>query len=622
MKRMLPIVLLLTLVAGVGAQEVLLPVRHGVPARAKGDDVYLTLPFFDDFSDRDRSESLWEPGGTFFNQGYAPLPPTVGMATLDAFDAEGELYPKMVGQLFTADTLLSKRIRLDSVFTPYRRAISTSDSVYLSFFYLPGGGYGNMWQRIGDTPEEQDSLVLEFYDPTNQNWERIWTTEGVEADTLKEETGSYWQFMIIPITEERFLNKDFRFRFRNYCTLSNINKNGILSNADQWNIDYVYINVSRNWNDKAARDVAFVNPAPTLLKHYQAMPIRQYTPEEMADSVNVLITNLFTEELATNYGYKILDEQGRTLYTYDGGFENAPVYWTAQSYQTASAHAHPPVEYSFPMTSEPRQYTIVHGVREGVSGDIHTQNDTIAFQQTFDNYYAYDDGNPENGYGITSTSSRIKLAYRFRLNVEDTLTALDMYFNRTLGGQNGNIRFLITVWDDADGEPGNIIYQDIERRHPMFEGFNTYVRYKLEQPVVCNGTIYVGLEQQSSDYLNLGFDRNTDASSNIFYLTSAHWQTSILEGSLMMRPYFGHKATVGIAHAEKPQEAKVWADGGRIHIEAEDCRGVEVYNAMGQKVYASVGTEGLRCSIVTTPLPRGVYWVRIGQSGARKVFVY
>ena len=62
MKRMLPIVLLLTFVAGVGAQEVLLPVRHGVPARAKGDDVYVKLPFFDDFSDRERSESLWEPG--------------------------------------------------------------------------------------------------------------------------------------------------------------------------------------------------------------------------------------------------------------------------------------------------------------------------------------------------------------------------------------------------------------------------------------------------------------------------------------------------------------------------------------------------------------------------------
>ena len=58
------------------------------------------------------------------------------------------------------------------------------------------------------------------------------------------------------------------------------------------------------------------------------------------------------------------------------------------------------------------------------------------------------------------------------------------------------------------------------------------------------------------------------------------------------------------------------------NIEAEDCRGVEVYNAMGQKVNASAGTEGLRCSIVTTPLPRGIYWVKIGQSGARKVFVY
>lgn len=41
--------------------------------------------------------------------------------------------------------------------------------------------------------------------------------------------------------------------------------------------------------------------------------------------------------------------------------------------------------------------TIEHGVREGVRG-MPPQNDTIRFTQVFDNYYAYDDGTPENGY--------------------------------------------------------------------------------------------------------------------------------------------------------------------------------------------------------------------------------
>ena len=440
----------------------------------------------------------------------------------------------------------------------------------------------------------------------------------MEADTLKEETGSYWQFMIIPITEERFLNKDFRFRFRNYCTLSNINKNGILSNADQWNIDYVCINVSRNWNDKAARDVAFVNPAPTLLKHYQAMPIRQYTPEEMADSVNVLITNLFTEELATNYGYKILDEQGRTLYTYDGGFENAPVYWRGHSYQTAAAHAKPAFGYTLPVAYDhmPTTYTVVHGIREGVSGDGHPQNDTIVRTQVFGNYYAYDDGIPENGYGITSTTPHSKIACRFVLNAPDTITALNLYFNQTFQSQNARIRFFITIWDDDNGHPGNIIYQDNDSRRPIFEGFNRYVRYLLDGPVTCSGTIYVGLEQNSTDYINLGFDRNNDASSNILYLTGTSWQTSILRGALMLRPGFGHSATLDVNEPEQSQ-CRIAVQQNRIVITPAQPSTVTVVDPMGRTLYTCKATG----TCTTQPLLPGIYLIRCGTEPARKIIV-
>ncbi|MBO4600578.1 MAG: hypothetical protein J5641_07550, partial [Bacteroidales bacterium] len=533
--------------SSMSAQEVLLPVKYQpLPGMKEGGE-RLTLPFFDDFSSMRITQRNWQLGGTFINEGYAPLPPTRGMATLDAFDADGCLYPTTTEQLFSCDTLTSMPIRLDSIFEPYQRPLAAEDSIYLSFFYLPGGGYGNMWERIGDCPESADSLVLEFFDAENNTWDRIWSSSGCPADTLFARTGSYWQFQDICITESKYLHKDFRFRFRNYCSLSNLNKTGIISNADQWNIDYVLINAGRTLGDKTSRDVAFVMPAPSMLEHYQAMPARQFTATEMAENVPLTITNLFAEELATDYRYHVYNEQGVEVYAYDGGYENIPVFWRGLQYQTSPAHAYPPVGYTFAVADdEPRTYTVVHHVRDGVSGDIHTQNDSATFLQVFDNYYAYDDGVPENGYGLTSTSSHVKIAYRFRLNVEDTLTALYMYFNRTLRDENADIRFAITVWDDADGVPGNIIYQDANRRKPLFEGFNQYVRYLLEEPVVCNGTIYVGFEQYSPDYINLGFDRNHDASTEILYLSSTSWQTSILRGALMMRPYFGHRATLAV----------------------------------------------------------------------------
>ena len=605
----------------VSGQEVLLPVKHKVASPVKEKQAVLRLPFFDDFSNAGLSQGQWQMGGAYVNEGYAPLPPTRGMITLDAFDAQGNLYPTATEQLFSCDTLTSLPIRLDSLFYPYKRLLTAGDSVYLSFFYLPGGGYGNMWERVGDCPEDADSLILEFYDSSNDSWEQIWSTGGVSADSLYARTGRYWQFYDVCIEDPRYFNANFRFRFRNYSSLSNLNKKGIISNADQWNIDYVVIDAGRSKGDTASRDVAFVLPAPTMLKRYQAMPARQFNASEMAQNLQIKMVNMFTEELATDYRYRVFSEDDIQLYEYDGGYENIPVYWHNMQYQSSPAHAQPPVSYSFPISdATPKTFKIVHTVREGVSGDAYASNDTASFIQVFDNYYAYDDGTPENGYGITSTSSRMRLACRFDMNVEDTLTAVYMYFNKTLEDQNAAIRFSITVWDDAGGKPGNIIYQDAARRSPLFEGFNKYVRYVLDEPVVCSGTIYVGFEQYSSDYINLGFDRNNDASANIFYLSSTSWQTSILRGALMLRPYFGHKATLAINELSDVSGAKIYVEGGRLVVELSTLQPVLVFNVMGQQVFNSQSCSGAE-RIEIPNLNPGLYFVRIGSRQTKKIII-
>lgn len=607
--------LCLLMASAVGAQEVLLPLQRTESPRSKSVQSF-SLPFFDDFSSPAISSQQWDWGGTFLNQGYAPLPPTIGMATLDAFDAQGCLYPTELGQVYSADTLTSAVVRLDSAFAPYARRLTADDSVYLSFFYLPGGGYGNRWQGVGDVPEGADSLVLEFFDAGSQSWRWVWSTSGVPADTLFARTGHYWQFCDVLLSDPAFFTDGFRFRFRNYCSLDSDTKKGYLSNCDQWNIDYVYISTARSRGDSILRDVAFVQPPTSMLRQYQAMPASQYRTSDMRSSLDLLITNRFSNELTTNYGYRIFDEQGAEVYAYDGGFENAPVYWNGANYQQSPSHAHPNLGWAAPQgMSQPTSYTIVHGLREGVSGDAYPQNDTVRFRQVFDNYYALDDGTAENGYGIHSTYPRVRIACRFDLHQEDTLTAIQLYFNRTYREQNADVRFLITVWDDAGGAPGNVIYQDATRRKPLFEGLNRFVRYVLEQPLVCSGTIYVGVEQTTADILNLGFDRNCDASDRIFYRAGSEWQTTISQGALMLRPYFGHQATLGVS-SPLPM-FKTWAIQGSIVVEQEGRYPVAVYDSMGRQVYAASGASHVQSPV----LPQGLYLVKVGAMPAQKVMV-
>ena len=604
MRRNLFILLLFAMCfSSTKAQEILLPLtsKH-VPTTGKTSGSAVELPFFDDFARLGATPdaALWESGGATVGVGYGELPPTIGMVTLDALDATGNLYPQASTSSFAADTLMSQPLRLDS--------LGVADSLVLSFFYLPGGGSGNLWERIGDTPDPADSIYLDFYSSADSSWRTVWARGGTSVDTLMARTGSAWQYVAIAIDDPVWLDSGFRFRFRNHCSLDATSKRGMKGNCDQWNIDYILVDTARSVASEAHwRDIAFVNPAPSMLSHYRAMPARQYRLSEMSANLSMTITNLFTSELATHYSYSIINDSGDTVHRYDGGFENAPV----DSYQQSAAHAEPPVGYAFPESDDPTSYTIVHTIREGVGGDSHSSNDTVVFHQHFADYYAYDDGTPENGYGLTSTASRVYLAYRFDLNEADTLTAVDLYFNRTLNGENEGIMFNITIWQTgSDGQPSTVLYRDNERRRPAFDNMNTYHRYILESPIVVDGSIFVGFEQTGNDFINLGFDRNTQSADRIWYLTSTAWQQSILRGSLMLRPCFGAAAALSnqcledivVNHTLYPNPA----DNNVTITNLPSGSRIKIYDHTGHLILST--TDNI---ISTAGYPSGLYIIHI-----------
>ena len=174
MKTRLIIFLLLTSVIGfINAQEVLsgLQFNEAVKQQHKVflanktlkqdvNEQSLHLPFFEDFATSKvyPDNNLWIDRDVFINSDFPHRPTNIGVATFDALDETGAVYPNAEWIAFEADVLTSQPIRLDSAFTPVTKKLSPQDSVYLSFYYQPQGK--------GNAPEAWDTLILEINRPT------------------------------------------------------------------------------------------------------------------------------------------------------------------------------------------------------------------------------------------------------------------------------------------------------------------------------------------------------------------------------------------------------------------------------------------------------------------------
>ncbi len=564
----------------------------------------ILIPFVDDFSKNliFPDTAKWINSQAFINNDYAYKPLTVGVATLDALDSYGKIYNTAQSGSFYADTLTSRPIRLDSIFLPVLRQITLADSIYFSFYVQPGGGNGQPWELKGDKPEIGDSLMLEFgyftgdyrysyseYQAQSmtsflnigdsvQNqcypdvwmianrvyevndtmmvacdsilereviWSKVWSMAGQSLKQMYDSTGKYFKLVMIPITNQDFLNKGFQFRFRNIASMGNNSLPGWMGNVDQWNIDYVKLNINRSQSDTLLKDVAFACLAPTTLKSYQSMPWNQFKGNqavELTDSMTILLSNLDDITKNTSYQYQVNASTGGSIYSYNGGSFNIDPYYP-NGYQTYQPHARPPIKFVYPEdTQDSATFVITHIFKEAGGADQNNENDTIKYTQKFHNYYAYDDGTAENGFGVTPAGA--KLAYKFSLNTADTLRAINMFFNRTL--DNTNVQyFWLTVWNDIAGKPGSVIYEQNSAR-PIFEdSLNGFSTYEFNQPIPVAGTFYIGWRQTTDHNLNVGFDRNNNVNSKIFYNSNGVWENSLYSGALMMRPVLG-KAFSGI----------------------------------------------------------------------------
>lgn len=474
----------------------------------------LELPFFDDFAKSFvyPDSTKWMDKYAFINYDYAIAPISIGVATLDAIDEHGAVYPTLpsVGSKI-ADYLTSLPINL---------AYHPSDSIYLSFYYQAGGK--------GNKPEVQDSLVLQFRTP-QLDWESVWHVAGGEAmDTFN--------LVLIPIVNETYLKKGFQFRFLNYASVSSNYEPSWKSNSDHWHIDYVKLNKQRTYTDTLMNDVSFVYNLKSIIKDFESVPWKHFNN----NSANILVDTVSFVYLNTwNETYNI----NRSLFIFDDYYSSQIC---TQTNDNENIHSMETIEYSKRFDCDLYSYFSEDSAKFLLLGHIYTDtisarhmyrwNDTIKYYQIFNNYYAYDDGTAESGYGITGAQG--SMAYKFTPLVADTLKGVYLYFNQVINEANRK-NFYLTVWADNNGSPGQVL-QEIEGVVPIYsDEINKYVYYPLASPLYINSTFYIGWRKTTTDVLNCGYDVNRVVKNKLFYNVNGQWQMSQFQGALMVRPVFG-----------------------------------------------------------------------------------
>lgn len=500
------------------------------------------------------SAYIWVDTNVYRNNTFAINPVTIGVATFDGINSNGYPYdwssPSAYG---VADVLTSKPINLGT--KNGGGTYSAADSIYFSFLYQTKG--------LGDTPEYQDSLVLEFWSPVFAQWESVWRKGGFPQEDFK--------IAMIPITDSRYLADGFKFRFKNYGTLT--------GSLDHWHIDYVILDDFRTHDDTLMNDWAFQYPAPTLIKNYTAMPWPHY---ETAPYNLMKTTTSVTTYNSLNQP-KIILPSGIDLLYKGTLVDNIPYVNTAGNVSGLSSFD---MDYTIPSTfffdtilaDTCAVFDLEYTLNTNTTPERLKVNDTLRAQQVFESYYAYDDGTAEAAYGLVSNGA--ELAYKFTLpnGIQDTLRAVKMYFVSSVNDVSSDL-FFLQVWDDNGGQPGNLIYTTDDAYTPVTYtphydiGNNVFYEYVLPQKLVVSGTYYVGWKQSSANRLNIGFDKNILNQSKIFYNVGSGWSNTSYQGSLMIRPVFTSKKDylVHVIENERINTVKVYPNpsNGILNIETE-----------------------------------------------------
>lgn len=505
--------------------------------------------FFDDFSTY-RTELYPDTKGNWLDRSatitrsLADSSISFGTITLDCFDANGDVYGP-VGQINASDTLTSREISAEG-----------GSNYFLSFF-IQGGGKG-------DSPEDQDSILLELKSGKTKEWIYVWDLNGYHSHTFEQ--------IIIPINDSLYTNDTIQFRFINYTSLSDNEvkgKKGALSNADNWLLDYIQIKSAASASEmENINDVTIFQPIKPIFTDYTHVPydhlkdasgrtiesnsiwFRTIFPSE-TDIISIGRSHVYVDVTNNDTCEIVGRNQGIQIDVAPNTFaKETDRFILSQGFKTEDKNQRGEGEFHF------KNYLNASSIN-----DQYKWNDTITTESIFRDFYAYDDGSAEFGFGIAGNEAEgTRFASRFEIynyaGTLDTLTGVYIYFNKAANDFNLDLEFQIAVWDvGTDNFPGDLIYNTgldnlytPESPIGLNNPSNTtdgFMLIEFNEDVLLSGQFYIGLVQYTENFLNVGYDVSFGSKSNIAFYSDNHWESAsslpdIPQGALMIRPKFGH----------------------------------------------------------------------------------
>jgi hypothetical protein len=518
---------------------------------ARTQQTVLTLPFWDDFSFNNPHhidsvanypyDSLWQFGhSVWVNSGLGINAPTLNVATFDGIDSVG--LPYSISNAYAkgvADRLTSRPLRLDLV-DPTRR-----DSVFIFFYY--------QYEGNGEAPDAGDSFSLWFKNDSSE-WKMVWSIDSASDNSLFIAKKIY-------LTDAHYFHKNFQFRFQNYGRLS--------GPFDTWNLDYVYI--SNGKSQYAPRlsdfpDRAIASPLTSIFKQYRSLPAWHflYNPDSIMAPPSIVVTNQRKDlQQPVNLDAKIsIASRVNNVVTQSATpFYSAPAqavfYGQPKTFLLDTIHslaALDPKTDSIGMKLNLWISTKDNKVKLNLNqGDFDTlvyqgidfrHNDTTQASFLLRNYYAYDDGVAE--YAVTLTQPGSRLTYQFDLDYPkpDTVIGVYIYYPHVGDESNQVVKLQVIDWpysttiDSVSTKSTRVLWQQdltIQRT-----ANNKFIYVKFDSAAVVSKRFYIGWIQNTTATIGVGFDKDSDSGSKIFYSTNGTWQqNTILTGNLMIRPVFG-----------------------------------------------------------------------------------
>lgn len=564
--------------------------------------ITVNIPFWEDFSTSSQipSPDKWTNSENVrISNGIGRNAPTLNVAIFDGVDANGAPYNPNSLINGATDSLVSQMIDLSSL------AADQADSVYMSFFWQVNGN--------GELPDLEDSLVLQFRNPTGE-WINMWSQVGGVENESEEFTQE-----LIQVPQSFFYNA-FQFRFQSFSRLAGA--------FDTWLVDYIFLNDSRHANDIAHVDRALTKKPSFLIAPYSAMPTEQF----FANPTRYLIETQ-TEFLNLNSFFQPIQYTATVRETTDdvlieilnnetvanplpGAFErrvfNSPILNNNLLDRNADSLL---LETTYYIRSGDNFF--IEDINPGVDTTFNTLvdyriNDTVRIITVIDDYLAYDDGDPDFAAGINQRGGQI--AYAFFAEERALLTHIDINFPFV---QQAGEPIELLVWSDLDNNPESILFQDpFSVLRPNSIG--DLRAYELDTPVFVQDTFYIGFQQATNEFLAVGLDKNNDTGDRMHFNVSGEWRDNeFVTGSFLMRPRFDKTVADNFVPANViPQPPNIYPNpsSGTIFIQGS-IQSLQVFDNWGQQGFFTIKEEDEGIQVDLSKNKKGIYLLKFFKEG-------